>query len=90
MARTIGKLLLLQIIGFLCTSTTAQYEDLEDYSGGSGSFSGDTSDPTFVDYEQDYDYGDEYEIAYVPDAVDICHTYPLGMVKYSINACGTT
>ena len=74
MAHTIGKLLLLQIV---CSLAIAQFEDVEDYSSGSGGFSGDVSDPTLVDYEQDYDY--DYEIAYVPEEVDICDSYPIGI-----------
>lgn len=74
MARVAGKLLLLQIIGFLYCSATAQYEDLEDFSGG---FSGDAR---FPDNEFGDDEDFDYEIDYIPDGVDICHTYPSGII----------
>lgn len=78
MARVAGKLLLLQIIGFLYCSATAQYEDLENFSGDLENFSGDVPDPDYEDGDdEDFDYG----IDYIPEDVDICHTYPSGIVK---------
>jgi hypothetical protein len=74
MARVAGKLLLLQIVCILCFWATAQFEDIEDFKS-SGSGSGDASNPTFVDYEEDY----TLPFPYIPEEVDICDTYPLGM-----------
>lgn len=80
MARVSGKLLLLQIVVILCcSSASAQYEDLQnayDFSS-SGSGAGEGTDPTLVDYEYD-DY--EYIFPYIPEEVDICRRYPLGII----------
>lgn len=77
MARVAGKLLILQIFCFLYSKASAQLDDVEpvyDFSS-----SGDTTtDPTLVDYE----YGDEdydYPFPFVPEEVNICRGYPLGI-----------
>lgn len=71
---------ILQIVGFLCSLASAQLDDLKtayDFSG-SGNI---PSDPTLVDLEpgagDDGDY--EYIFPFVPEDVDICRGYPLGI-----------